>query len=71
MADNGKPDPGPAAKRNLGVGVAFCGVGAAFMALGATGQTAMTGVGAAFLALGVIFFVRSSRAGKDGGEGGS
>lgn len=61
--------PNPNARRSMGVAVAFFGVGAAFMAMGATGRSAMFGVGAAFMALGVVFLARGTRAKKDGGEG--
>lgn len=42
-------------------GAAWLGIGAAFMAIGASGQTAFIGVGAAFLALGLASLARSRR----------
>lgn len=42
-------------------GAAWLGIGAAFMGVAATGQTAFVGVGAAFLVLGLARLARPRR----------
>ncbi|MCC7095558.1 MAG: hypothetical protein IT472_00040 [Thermomonas sp.] len=44
-----------------GSGIGFLGAGAAFLAIGISGQVAFIGVGAAFLGLGIAFLVKARR----------
>jgi hypothetical protein len=41
-----------------GAGMGYLGVGAAFIAMSATGQPAFAGVGFAFLGLALVFFAK-------------
>jgi len=44
-----------------GAGMGYLEVGAAFIAISATGQPAFTGVGFAFLGLALVFFTKARR----------
>lgn len=49
-------------ERNLeGAGISWLGAGLAFVAIGASGQTAFLGVGLAFLGLGIGALVKSRK----------
>ncbi|MEO8431527.1 MAG: hypothetical protein ABI592_08460 [Acidobacteriota bacterium] len=49
--------------RNSSAGVAFVGVGIAFIAIGASGRNAFIAIGLAFLAIGLAAFYRATRSG--------
>ena len=50
--------------RLKGAGISYLGIGAAFLAIAASGQSAVLGVGLAMIGLGVVFLARS-RGGSD------
>lgn len=50
--------------RIKGAGISYLGIGAAFLAIAASGQSAFLGVGLAMIGLGVVFLARS-RGGSD------
>jgi hypothetical protein len=45
-------------KRTQAPGIGFIAIGAAFIAIGSSGQRAFLGLGAAFLVIGIVFLAR-------------
>lgn len=51
--------------RLKGAGISYLGIGAAFLAIAASGQSAFLGVGLALIGLGIVFLARSRRGGAE------